>query len=91
MKRSCTTEQDMSKQQQVHDRKRQGELIAKAKGSIKRLDDRNYIVNSQSGDGLYTIQLTELGFVCSCADHVYRGVKCKHIIAIELVRISDKH
>ena len=80
MKRSCTNKRYMS------NRKRQGELIAQAKGSIKRLDERNYIVNSQSGDGLYTIQLTELGFVCSCADHVYRGVKCKHIHAIDTLR-----
>ena len=82
MKRSCTTEQDMSKQQQVHDRKRQGELIAKAKGSIKRLDDRNYVVNSQSGNGFYNIQLTQSGITCSCPDYVYRGIKCKHIHAI---------
>ncbi|MFL6399444.1 MAG: hypothetical protein ACJ72J_07680 [Nitrososphaeraceae archaeon] len=40
-------------------------------------------MNSQSGNGAYNIQLTELGFVCSCADHEYRGVKCKHIHAIE--------
>jgi hypothetical protein len=63
---------DMSKQ--VYDRKRQGELIAKAKGSIKRLDDRNYVVNSQSGNGYY------------CSDHVYRGVKCKHIHDIDALR-----
>jgi hypothetical protein len=31
----------------------------------------------------YEVQLTELGFVCSCADHMYRGVKCKHIHAVE--------
>lgn len=71
----------MSKQ--VFDRKQQGELIAQAKGSIKRIDDKNYVVTSQSGNGSYNIQLTELGFVCSCPDHTYRGVKCKHIHAVE--------
>ena len=56
----------MSKQ--VYDRKQQGELIAQTKGSIKILDNRNYVVNSQSGDGSYNnIQLTKLGFICSCA------------------------
>src|SRR5215212_2037856 len=63
-------------------RLQQGELIAQ-KGSIKRFDDRNYVVSSQSGSGSYNIQLTDLGFVCSCADHLYRGVKCKHIHAVE--------
>jgi hypothetical protein len=32
-------------------RQQQGELIAQAKGSIRRLDDNNYVVNSQSGNG----------------------------------------
>ena len=63
-------------------RKQQGELIVQIKGSIERLDDRNYVVDSQSGNGSYNIQLTELGFVCSCADHLYRGVKCKNIHAV---------
>jgi hypothetical protein len=47
-------------------RREQGELIAQTKGSIKILDDRNYVVNSQSGNGFYNVQLTESGFVCSC-------------------------
>ena len=65
-------------------RQQQGELIAQTKGSIKRLDDKNYLVNSQSGDGSYNLQLTEFGFVCTYADYVFRGVKCKHIHAVEL-------
>ena len=36
-----------------------GELIAQAKGSIKRLDYKSYVVNSQSGNGSYNIELTE--------------------------------
>ena len=42
-------------------RRQQGEIIAQVKGSIRRLDDTNYVVNSQSGNGSYNIQLTELG------------------------------
>ena len=64
-------------------RKHQGELIAQAKGSIRILDDRNYIVNSQSGNDSYHVQLTEHGANCSCPDYSFRGVKCKHIHAIE--------
>ena len=67
-------------------RREQGELIAQTKGSIKILDDRNYVVNSQSGNGFYNVQLTESGFVCSCTDRLYRGVKCKHIHAIDAFR-----
>ena len=67
----------------IYDRKLQGELIAQAKGLIKRLYDRNYVVYSQSGNGPYNVQLIEFGFVCSCADYVFRGVKCKHILSVE--------
>jgi putative transposase len=70
----------MSKQ--IPDRKEQGELIAQAKGSVKRLD-KYYVVTSQTGNGSYNVELTELGFICSCPDHLYRGVKCKHIHAVE--------
>lgn len=51
-------------------------------GAIKRLDDNTYSVRSQSGNGSYVVVSTELGWKCSCADHQYRHVQCKHIIAI---------
>ena len=52
-------------------------------GSVERLDDANYIVNSQSRNGSYHINANELGWNCSCPDHLYRGVKhlrCRIII-----------
>jgi putative transposase len=55
-------------------------------GSIRKLDDRNYVVNSQSENGSYNVQLTELGFTRSCEDHLYRAVKCKHIHAVDALR-----
>ena len=66
------------------DRQQQGQLIAEAKGLVKRVDDKNYVVTSQSGNGSYNVQVNELGFVCSCPDHLYRGVKCKNIHAVEI-------
>jgi hypothetical protein len=64
-------------------RKQQGELVAQTKGLIKRLDDKNYLLNSQSGSGSYDIHLAQGGFVCSYPDYMYRSIKCKHIHAIE--------
>lgn len=61
-----------------------GQTIAHLDGQVKRVDDIHYTVNSQSGNGSYNVHYTELGFVCSCHDHLYRGVKCKHIHAVEL-------
>jgi hypothetical protein len=58
-------------------------FVYQINGSVKRIDDANYIVNSQSGSGSYNIHLTQLGWNCSCPDHLYRGVKCKHIFAVE--------
>jgi transposase-like protein len=52
-------------------------------GSIKRIDENTYQVKSQSGNGSYVVLSTEFGWKCACADHQYRHVKCKHIIAIE--------
>ena len=73
----------MSKQ--LIDREEQGRIIAKMNGSIKRINDTSYVVNSQSGNtSTYNVNTTKLGWVCSCPDHLYRGVKCKHIYAVEI-------
>ena len=64
-------------------RQEQGQLIAEAKDTIKRINETEYFVNSQSGNGSYRIFATELGWNCSCPDHKFRGVKCKHVYAVE--------
>jgi putative transposase len=66
------------------DRKQQGNLIAQMKCSVNRINDMNYTVLSQSGNGVYNVNSTALGWKCSCADHTYRGVKCKHVFAVEI-------
>jgi transposase-like protein len=43
-----------------------------------------YVVKSQSNGGLYNIHSTELGWKCDCPEHIYIGVKCKHIFAVEI-------
>jgi putative transposase len=72
--------QDM---QTINIRQEQGQLIAETKESIKRINEKEYFVNSQSGNGSYRIFATELGWNCSCPDHKFRGVKCKHVYAVE--------
>jgi hypothetical protein len=54
-----------------------GFLIAETSGAIKRINDTKYIVKSQNGNGDYDVCSTDLGWVCSCPDHKFRGVKCK--------------
>jgi putative transposase len=73
----------MSKQ--LIDRQEQGRIISQMNDAINRINDTCYTVNSQSGNGsFYNVNANELGWNCSCKDHLYRSVKCKHIYAVEL-------
>ena len=69
----------MSKYQPTN-REESGKLL---QNNVKRLDDRNYQVKSATRNIIYKIIATSIGWVCSCADHMFRGVKCKHIYAVE--------
>ncbi len=64
-------------------REERGKAIAKLEGQIKRIDENTYEVLSQSGNGKYEVLNTSLDWMCQCPDHIYRGVKCKHIFAVE--------
>jgi uncharacterized Zn finger protein len=64
-------------------RQQLGLAIANITDAIKRISQSVYKVKSQNGNGDYDISSTDLGWVCSCPDHTYRGVKCKHIFVVE--------
>jgi transposase-like protein len=66
-----------------------GQEVAKL-GRIKRLDDQTYEVESQSGHGLYTVVRGSRDWRCSCPDHIYREVKCKHIWAVQFSQAIRK-
>src|SRR5438034_6043515 len=55
----------------------EGMVIANISGAINRIDETKYVVKSQNGNGDYDVCSTELGWVCSCPDHKFRGVKCR--------------
>ena len=61
-----------------------GQAIAKVESNVRRIDQNEYRVKSQSGKGEYVVLSTELGWNCSCPDYAFRQLKCKHIIAVEL-------
>jgi putative transposase len=67
-------------------RELRGWAIAESPNQIKRLADYAYSVRSQSGNGNHDIRLGGQGWICSCPDHTHRGVKCKHIWAVEFSR-----
>src|SRR5208337_4967171 len=65
-------------------REERGKVIAKTPSQIERIDDLSYKVNSQSGNSAYEVRFSTVdGWKCSCPDHSYREVKCKHICAVE--------
>ena len=64
-------------------RKERGKVIANMTGQIKRFENNSFEVKSQSGNGKYEVVNTSLGWKCSCPDHIYRNVKCKHIWSVE--------
>jgi putative transposase len=71
-------------------RQENGHTIANKPNQIARIDDKEYKVKSQSSDNEYHVLNTELGWICSCCDHIYRGVKCKHIFAVEFSQTLRK-
>ena len=52
-------------------------------GQVETVDRLTYHVNSQSGNGTYTVEKRSGVWECSCPDHIYRKSKCKHIWAVE--------
>jgi putative transposase len=65
-------------------REERGKQIAAMEGQLFRVVDGYYKVRSQSVDRYYDVNNTAIGWKCNCPDHVYRGITCKHIWAIQI-------
>ena len=65
------------------DRQQLRQLIAQKFRAVRRINESRYSVKSQSAKGKYDIYQTKIGWTCSCPDHKFRGIKCKHIFAVE--------
>ncbi|MGA2625910.1 MAG: DDE-type integrase/transposase/recombinase [Candidatus Bathyarchaeia archaeon] len=72
------TEQSLSESRVM-----KAQAIVKLGNQVQRLDDQTYQVSSQSGNGVYSVVRRGRGWRCSCPDHIYREIKCKHIWAVE--------
>ncbi len=69
---------------QIQDQREQrGRLICDLRTEVRRVDENEYAVRSQSGKGEYQVRALESGWTCSCPDSTYRGQKCKHIWSVE--------
>jgi transposase len=65
----------------TNSREERGKVIASQCNQIKKVNDHSFKVKSQSGSGFYEVKETKEGMTCDCPDFVYRGGKCKHIMA----------
>jgi transposase-like protein len=59
------------------------EIANNHSNQIRRVSNLSYNVLSQNGNGDYLVSQNENGWSCECPDHRFRGVKCKHIFAVE--------
>ncbi|MGQ0605949.1 MAG: hypothetical protein ACT4OD_03210 [Candidatus Nitrosotenuis sp.] len=67
-----------------NERQNKGQEIANKPNQVTRIDDSHYKVKSQTVDTEYDIVATEKGWICSCPDHTFRHLCCKHIHAVEV-------
>src|ERR1700730_9441685 len=65
-------------------------LVIAALCKITRIGDV-WMVPSQSGGGRYAVQHGKTLSHCTCMDHETRGVKCKHIFAVEIVQRREEN
>jgi transposase-like protein len=64
-------------------REEKGLEIAQRENQVTRIDASTYSVLSQNGHGEYAVCFSEDQWRCECPDHRFRGLKCKHIFAVE--------
>ncbi|WP_299290356.1 DDE-type integrase/transposase/recombinase [Nitrosopumilus sp.] len=68
-------------------RQEKGKEIANSSNQIQRVDENHYRVKSQTSEKEYDVIATEKGWTCTCPDHCFRQVCCKHIHAVEFSKL----
>ena len=61
-----------------------GQQITRKNNQITRIDQTHYKVNSQSRNIQHDVISLESGWSCSCEDHKFRKICCKHVHAVEI-------
>lgn len=67
----------------TNSRESKGKEIAQKGNQIRRVNHFTYSVRSQTSHKNYTVTKTNSGFNCTCPDHIFRKVCCKHIHSVE--------
>lgn len=67
------------------------EIALNPNQQILRLGDHLYHVKSQTTNREYDVISTENGWICTCPDHTFRHICCKHIHAVEFsIRLREQ-
>jgi transposase-like protein len=74
----------MTQKQYLTREERAKHLLENPNTHILRINDNHYQMKSLATNRIYDIYSTESGWNCSCPDHIYRHVTCKHALAISL-------
>jgi len=74
----------------ISDPRQQRGLEIAATAKIERKGG-SWLVPSQSGKGRYTVSPDGEAPHCNCPDHETRGLKCKHIFAVEFVVSRERN
>ena len=74
----------------ISDPRQQRGLEIAATAKIERKGGA-WLVPSQSGKGRYTVSPDGEAPHCNCPDHETRGLKCKHIFAVEFVVSRERN
>ena len=61
-----------------------GQQITEKNNQITRIDETHYKVKSQSRNIQHDVISLESGWSCSCEDHYFNKICCKHIHAVEI-------
>ena len=64
-------------------RRERGMAIAKT-AHILKVSKNEWLVPSQAKTGAYTVRIFQDKQTCTCADFIERGLKCKHLFAVEI-------
>jgi transposase len=86
---TLTTSSQKDIQQELFEREHRGQQIAMTCTLTKK--GRVWLVPSQSGHGRYTVSPDPEAPHRTCPDHETRGLKCKHIFAVEFAIRRKEH
>jgi transposase len=84
---STTARKDV--QLELYEREQRGLRIAATCKLTKK--GQVWLVPSQSGHGRYAVSPDPESPHCSCPDHETRGLKCKHLFAVEFAMKREQH